>query len=163
MTHAQDITRRQSALAAGGFTAAVAAVSILGGLATASSVGTWYQTLAKPWFNPPDWIFGPVWTALYIMIAAAGWRVWRRIGFSDRPAFAAYGLQLALNLMWSVVFFALREPGAALLELALLWIAIAITLVRFWRHDKIAGLLFLPYIAWVSFAGALNAAIWRLN
>lgn len=154
---------RQSALAAAGFLAASFAVSALGGLATASSVETWYQTLAKPSFNPPNWVFAPVWTTLYIMIAAAGWRVWRKIGFSDRRAFAAYGAQLALNLLWSVLFFGLRQPGAAFAELIVLWLSIAATLALFWRHDRIAGLLFVPYLAWVSFAGVLNGAIWVLN
>lgn len=146
-----------------GFLAVCFAVSALGAYFTASSVGTWYQTLNKPSFNPPDWVFAPVWTALYVLIAAAGWRVWRRCGFSDRRAFALYGLQLGLNLMWSVLFFGMRNPGAAFLELALLWSAIVATLVLFWRSDRIAGALFAPYLAWVSFAGALNAAIWKLN
>ncbi len=154
---------RHSAIAAAGFLAACFAVSILGGLATASSVGTWYQTLAKPSFNPPDWIFAPVWTTLYVMIAVSGWRVWRKVGFADVRAFAIYGIQLTLNLMWSVLFFGLNAVGAAFLELLLLWLAIAATLVLFLRHDRLAGLLLTPYLAWVSFAGLLNASIWALN
>lgn len=153
----------QSVAGLAGFLAACFAVSALGAWATAGSVDTWYQTLNKPAFNPPNWIFGPVWTALYVMIAVAGWRVWRRRGFADRRAFAFYGLQLGLNLMWSIVFFGLQEVGAAFLELLVLWAAIAATLVLFWKHDKIAALLLAPYLAWVSFAGALNAAIWSLN
>jgi translocator protein len=153
----------RSAGALAGFLAACFAVSTLGALSTASGVDTWYPTLAKPPFNPPAWVFGPVWTTLYVMIAVAGWRVWRRVGFSDRRAFALYGLQLALNLMWSVVFFGLREIGAAFLELVLLWAAIAANAAAFRKHDRIAGLLLLPYLAWVSFAGVLNAAIWMLN
>lgn len=161
--HAPAASARTSALALAGFLALTFAVAALGGLATASGVGSWYQGLAKPAFTPPDWIFGPVWSAIYFMIAVAGWRVWRRAGFTDRAAFAAYGCQLALNLLWSVLFFALKLVGAAFLELVALWIAIAATLVLFWRVDRPAGLLFVPYLAWVSFAGALNAAIWRLN
>ena len=156
-------TAGHSALALLGFLAASFAVSALGGLATASSIKTWYPTLTKPSFNPPDWLFGPVWTALYLMIAIAGWRVWRRVGFTDRPAFAAFGAQLALNLMWPVLFFGLQKLGLALAGLVLLWISIAVTLRMFWRHDLIAALLFAPYLAWVTFAGALNAAIWSLN
>lgn len=154
---------RHSALAFSGFIAATFTVSILGGLATASSVDSWYQTLAKPSFNPPEWIFGPVWTTLYIMIAVSGWRVWRKIGFTDARAFAIYGIQLTLNLMWSVLFFGLNAVGAAFLELALLWLAIAATLVLFLKHDRLAALLLAPYLAWVSFAGLLNFSIWKLN
>lgn len=153
----------QSAAALIGFLAACFAVSALGALATASSVGTWYAALIKPSFNPPNTAFAPVWTTLYLFIAVAGWRVWRKIGFSDRRAYALYGVQLVLNLMWSILFFGLQMVGAALLELVLLWIAIAGTLAMFWKHDRIAGLLFAPYLAWVSFAGALTAAIWHLN
>lgn len=153
----------RSAAALGGFIAVGFAIGAAGSLATATSIETWYAGIEKPSFNPPNAVFGPVWTTLYLMIAIAGWRVWRRSGFSDRRAFALYSLQLLLNLMWSVLFFGLQDIGAAFFELVLLWIAIAATLVLFWRHDRIAGLLFVPYLAWVSFAGVLNAAIWRLN
>lgn len=154
---------RQSALALLAFLAASFAVSALGGLATAGSITTWYPTLAKPSFNPPNWLFGPVWTTLYIMIAVAGWRVWRRVGFTDKRAFAAFGAQLALNLLWPVLFFGLQALAFALAGLVLLWISIAVTLLMFWRHDRVAALLLAPYLAWVTFAGALNAAIWSLN
>jgi len=147
-----------------GFLAACLGVAALGGLATASSVDTWYPTLAKPSFNPPQWLFGPVWTTLYIMIAVAGWRVWRAAGFTAaRPAFTAYAAQLALNLTWSFIFFGLRAIGPALAELAVLLVSIIITLTLFWRHDRIAGMLFIPYAVWVAFAGVLNAAIVMLN
>lgn len=152
-----------SALVLLGFLAASFAVSALGGLATANSITTWYPTLAKPSFNPPNWLFGPVWSVLYIMIAVAGWRVWRRVGFTDKRAFAAFGVQLALNLSWPVLFFGLRSLGLALAGLVLLWISIIVTLLMFWRHDRVGALLFVPYLIWVSFAGALNAAIWSLN
>lgn len=89
--------------------------------------------------------------------------MWRRVGFTDRAAFAAFGAQLVLNLMWPVLFFGLQKLGLALAGLVLLWFSIAITLRMFWRHDRIAALLFAPYLAWVSFAGALNASIWSLN
>lgn len=154
---------QQSVLVFLGFLAASFVVSGLGGLATASSVGTWYQTLNKPSFNPPNWLFAPVWTTLYVMIAIAGWRVWRRVGFTDKRAFAAFAAQLVLNLLWSVLFFGLNRVGLALAELVLLWLSIATTLVLFRRHDKLAAILFAPYLAWVTFAGVLNAAIWTLN
>ncbi|MCC6914044.1 MAG: tryptophan-rich sensory protein [Rhodospirillaceae bacterium] len=146
-----------------GFLAACFAVSGLGAFATAGSVGAWYQTLAKPSFNPPDWVFGPVWTALYILIAVAGWRVWRKMGFSDHKAFAAYGGQLALNLLWSVLFFGIQQPAVAMIDLIVLWIAIAANMILFARHDRTAALLLAPYILWVGFAGVLNAAIVVLN
>lgn len=140
------------------------AVSALGAAATATSVGTWYRTLAKPSFNPPDWIFAPVWTVLYFMMALAAWRVWRRGGLRQaRSALTLFALQLALNLSWSVIFFGMRAIGAALVEIAVLLLAILATTVVFWRHDRVAGMLFLPYAAWVAFAAALNAALWRLN
>lgn len=153
----------RNALAAIAFLAACFAVLALGGLATASSVGTWYQTLAKPSFTPPDWVFGPVWTTLYILIAAAGWRVWRKTGFSDRAAFSVYSGQLFLNLLWSILFFGLRQPAFAMIDLIALWIAIAATMRLFARRDRAAAFLLTPYILWVSFAGALNAAIVVLN
>jgi tryptophan-rich sensory protein len=156
-------SRSHSAAALAGFLLAAFAVSAVGGTATGTSIDSWYPTLAKPAFNPPSWVFAPVWTVLYVAIAVAGWRVWRKIGFSDRRAFAAYALQLVLNMLWPILFFGLRALGAAFVELLLLWASVAVTLVLFWKHDRIAGLLFVPYLAWVSFAGALNAAIWRLN
>lgn len=107
--------------------------------------------------------FRAVWTLLYILIAVSGWRVWRKIGFTDIRAFAMYGIQLTLNLMWSLLFFGLNAVGAAFLELVLLWLAIAATLVLFLKYDRIAALLFAPYLAWVSFAGLLNVSIWMLN
>ena len=137
------------------------AVSAVGGAVTATSVGSWYPLLAKPAFNPPNWIFAPVWTALYFMMAIAAWRVWRRGG--ARRALSLFALQLALNLAWSIVFFGMHAVGAALLEILVLLLAILATTVVFWRSDRMAGLLFVPYAAWVAFAAILNAAIWQLN
>ena len=139
-------------------------VSAIGGAATASSVGSWYPTLAKPPFNPPNWIFAPVWTTLYFMMAIAAWRVWRRDGMREaRAALVLFALQLALNLTWSIVFFGLRAIGAALVEIIVLLLAILATTVVFWQRDRVAGMLFVPYAAWVAFATVLNAALWRLN
>ena len=139
------------------------AVSALGGWATSSSVGTWYAALAKPAFNPPDWIFAPVWSALYLMIAVAGWRAWRRGGGDARLALTVYAVQLALNLSWSFVFFGARLVGPALLVIAALLAAIVVNAVLFWRLDRLAGALLVPYAAWVCFAAVLNAALWGLN
>jgi tryptophan-rich sensory protein len=147
-----------------GFLAAVAVVAAVGGAATASSVGTWYPALAKPAWTPPSWLFGPVWTALYAAMAVAGWAVWRARGWRQgRGPLVLFALQLLLNAAWSGLFFGLRAPGLALLGIALLWGAILATLVAFWRVRPLAGALLVPYLAWVSFAAALNAAIWRLN
>ncbi len=139
------------------------AAAAIGGAITATSVDTWYATLAKPWFNPPAWVFGPVWTVLYAMMAAAAWLVWRRGRGVARPALALFVVQLALNVGWSGLFFGLRSPGLALIEIVLLWLAIAATAAAFARHDKVAAWLMLPYLGWVTFAAALNAAIWHLS
>ena len=139
------------------------AVAAIGGWVTAGSVSTWYPTLAKPGFNPPDWIFGPVWTALYALMAVAAWRVWRTLGTVRNRALVLYGAQLALNLLWSILFFGAHRIGHALIEIAILFAAIIATTIAFWRIDRPAGLCLMPYAAWVGFAALLNAAIWRLN
>ncbi len=146
-----------------GFVALCLAVGAAGGLATATSVATWYPTLAKPAFNPPNWVFGPVWTTLYVLMAIAAWRVWRSGAPGARLALGAWALQLALNLCWSLVFFGLQRIGAALAEILVLFAAIVLTAHLFWRIDRPAGALFAPYIAWVAFAAVLNTALWRLN
>jgi len=128
--------RGKSLVALAGFVALCFAVAAVGGAVTATSVGTWYAGLAKPSFNPPNWLFGPVWSALYLMVAVTGWRVWRRRGQSGaRVALAAWGLQLVLNLGWSFVFFGARMIGAALVEIVLLLVAILVTAVLSWRIE----------------------------
>ena len=140
------------------------AVSGIGGAITATSVGTWYQELQKPPFNPPDWVFAPVWTTLYLMMAVAGWRVWRvRPAGPGRVALAVFALQLALNLAWSFLFFGLRRIDLALVEILLLLLTIVATTVLFWRIDRVAGALFVPYGIWVVYAAALNGSLWLLN
>ncbi len=135
----------------------------LGAAFTNLSVGDWYRTLKKPSWNPPNAVFGPVWTALYIAMAAAAWLVWRT-GPPDRGrALAIFGIQLALNLAWSALFFGLRKPGLALVDIVLLWGAILATTIAFAGVSTVAAGLLLPYLAWVAFAAALNAAIVRLN
>jgi tryptophan-rich sensory protein len=157
-------TRAGDLLGLGGFLVLCLAISAIGGWITAQSVGTWYQTLQKPVFNPPDWLFAPVWTLLYLMIALAGWRVWRRVGLSGaRAGMVAYSAQLALNLAWSFLFFGGRMIGVALAEIMLLLAVICVNAALFWRIDRVAGWLLVPYAAWVAFACVLNLALWRLN
>jgi benzodiazapine receptor len=157
-------TRRQELVGLAGFVLLCLAGSALGGLATSSSVGTWYQTLAKPSFNPPDWVFAPVWTTLYIFMAIAGWRVWRTPNAQPGThALQVFYVQLALNLLWSFLFFGMQAIGLALVEIITLLVAIVVTTVLFWRIDRPAGVLFLPYIMWVAFASLLNSALWVLN
>lgn len=126
--------------------------------------GEWYAKIRKPSWNPPNWIFGPVWTTLYIMMAVAAWRVWRLDGSGGRrKALALFLAQLALNAAWTPLFFGLRQPGLAFAEIVLLWFAIGATTAVFIKLDRVAGWLMVPYLAWVSFATVLNAALWRLN
>jgi tryptophan-rich sensory protein len=155
----------KTSLALAGFIALCLAVGATGGAVTATSVGTWYAALEKPAFNPPDWVFAPVWTTLYVLMALAAWRVWLRGDEAPaaRPALGLWALQLALNLTWSFLFFGARSIGAALAEIAVLLAAIIATLVLSWRVDRAAGWLLVPYAAWVAFAAVLTAAIWRLN
>ncbi len=136
----------------------------IGGLLTAASVDDWYQTLAKPAWTPPDWVFGPVWSALYLMMAVAAWLVWRSTDWStSRGPLTLFGVQLALNVAWSGCFFALQRPGLALVELVVLLAAIVATTAAFWRNSRLAAVLMLPYLLWSTFALGLNFSIWRLN
>ena len=154
----------QRPLALVGFIAASFTAAAIGGAATATSVGTWYRALNKPPWNPPDWIFGPAWTVLYVLMAIAAWRVWRRTdGDVRRRTLLLFGAQLALNALWSVLFFGLRRPGFALVDVVALWSLLLVLQLRFTRIDRVAGGLWAPYLAWVSFASALNAAVWWLN
>jgi tryptophan-rich sensory protein/uncharacterized protein YbjT (DUF2867 family) len=136
----------------------------LGGALTATSVGGWYQDLVKPAWSPRDEVFRPVWTVLYLMMAMAAWLVWRRDGWSGaRPALALFGVQLVLNVGWSAIFFGLRSPGLALVEIVVLVVAVAATAVAFLGRSTAAALMMLPYLAWALFAAALNSSVWRLN
>ena len=141
-----------------------AAVAAAGGLATASSVNDWYPGLAKPGWTPPDAVFGPVWTVLYTVMGLSAWLVWlRRSQPGARAALRVYVAHLGLNLAWSVLFFGLRSPWAGLAGIALLLLALGETIRRFLAVRPLAGLLLLPYLAWVSFAAALNLAIALAN
>lgn len=140
------------------------AVAALGGYWTSLGLGAWYEGLRKPSWTPPNRVFGPVWTALYAAMAVAAWLVWRRRG-THRVALplGLFGLQLAMNLAWSGLFFALRSPGLAFGEIVPLWAAILATTVAFGRASRAAGWLMVPYLLWTSYAAALNLALWRLN
>jgi len=155
-------TSRYPALA--GFLAATFVAGAIGSAATFRHVRTWYPTLEKPIWTPPDWLFGPAWTFLYVAMSFAVWRVWRKSApAAARTTVTLYVVQLALNAMWSVLFFGLQRPDLALAEILLLWGLLVGLLVRFARIDRPAGVLWLLYVGWVTFALALNAAIWRLN
>jgi benzodiazapine receptor len=138
---------------------------VVGSIFTAAAIPAWYATLVKPSFSPPDWIFGPVWTLLYLMMGIALFLIIRD-GLSVRRikvAAAVFAVQLFLNGLWSYVFFGLRSPGWALAEISALWISIAVCIVLFLRISRAAGILLVPYLAWVTFAAVLNGAIWTLN
>jgi tryptophan-rich sensory protein len=126
--------------------------------------GDWYASLAKPAWNPPGWVFGPVWGVLYALMGLAAWLVWRRGGFAaQRRALSLFLVQLALNAAWSPLFFGLQRPDLAFGEILLLWLAIGATLLKFLRVNRTAGWLLALYLAWVTFAAVLNFTLWRMN
>lgn len=131
----------------------------------ARSLRTWYVALRKPAGSPPVSYFGPVWTALYFLMAVAAWNVWRVGGGWDGASLAItiFLIQLALNAAWSVIFFGVRWPGWALMEITLLWVVLLATMILFWRISILSGAVVVPYLAWVTYAAYLNAGIWRLN
>jgi len=141
------------------------AAGALGSVATGPSIATWYATLEKPWFTPPNWVFAPVWLTLFVLMGIAVFLVWRR-GLSNRQvkvAMAVFAVQLILNVLWSVAFFGLKSPLAGLVVIVILWVAILMTLLCFFKISRSAGFLLLPYIVWVSIAAVLNASILILN
>jgi translocator protein len=146
------------------FVALCLGIGALGAAVTATSVGTWYAELVKPSFNPPNKVFWPVWTVLYVLMGVAAWRVWRA---ADRETaqgpLSMFALQLALNLGWSVSFFGLERIGPSVAVILVLELTIVVTALAFRSIDRIAALLLVPYILWVAFAAVLNIAIWRLN
>ena len=145
-------------------TAFLAATFTAAGIGAFFVPGPWYETLVKPGWTPPNWLFGPVWTLLYVLIAASAWLVWREAGFSGaRWALAAFALQIVLNAAWSWLFFGLQRPDLALVDISLLVTTIVLMVVLYTPISRFAAGLLLPYLAWVSFATALNAAIWKLN
>lgn len=140
------------------------AVGALGSLATIPSIPTWYATLQRPALAPPNVVFGPVWTTLFLLMGIASYLVWRTgKGVRRTEALRVYGIQLALNLGWSLLFFGLHRPDLAAVEIVFLWLAILWNTILFFRISRVAGLLLVPYLGWVAFASYLNIAIWRLN
>lgn len=125
--------------------------------------GDWYRSLRKPSWCPPGWLFGPVWLVLYLSIAASGWIVWREGNAQGPLALTVFGVQLVFNALWPTIFFGLRRPGAACLEIACLWLSIAATIIAFQSISEMAAILLAPYLLWVSFAAALNLRIWQIN
>jgi tryptophan-rich sensory protein len=157
--HSRDGARGILALAL--FVLACLAVGALGGWITRPAIPAWYAGLAKPGWTPPDWLFAPVWTALYLAMAVAAWLVWRAQGW--RAPLWLWTAQLVLNCAWSLLFFGLRSPGLGLLDIVPQWLLILATTVAFWRVRPPAGALMAPLFAWVGYALALNLAVWRLN
>lgn len=146
------------------FVVAVAVAALVGSAATLPSIPTWYAALAKPGWTPPNQVFGPVWTVLYVLIAVAAWLVWRRGGWAGaRGALVLWLVQLVLNALWSVIFFGIHEVGWAMADIVLLWLALVATIVAFARHSWPAAFLLVPYLLWVSYAATLNAGVWSLN
>jgi len=146
------------------FVALCLGVAALGGIATATSVDTWYQGLQKPPFNPPNWVFAPVWTTLYVLMGVAACRVWRHSEAGGRRlALTLFAIQLVLNLAWSFLFFGMQRIDLALVDIVLLLLAVAATIALFWPIERLAGWLLVPYFLWVSFATALNTSLWLLN
>ena len=146
------------------FIAVCLAAGSLGAIATTPEIDGWYRTLAKPTWNPPAGVFGPVWTTLYVLMALAAWLVWKPAGFQAAALpLTLFGGQLVLNVAWSWIFFGMHQPGWAFVEIVILWLAIAATTWAFFRRSPLAGWLLVPYLAWVSFAAVLNFTIWRLN
>lgn len=164
----KKITNFSSALSS----VAVLVISILiaqtagaiGSIFTAKSIPTWYAGIEKPFFSPPNWLFGPVWVALYALMGIAAYLVWqKRQTAGAKQGLWLYLVHLAANALWSVIFFGLQNPGLAFVEILILWALILAVIWRFYKIRKTAGLILIPYIAWVTFAAFLNFAIWQLN
>lgn len=137
---------------------------LVGSFFTAPNIDNWYVFLERPSFAPPNWLFAPAWITLYTLMGIASFLVWQKRQFPRaRSALFFYLGQLLFNALWSIVFFGMQSPFLGFLVIIILWFLIVITLIKFWKTEKIAGLLFIPYILWVSFAAVLNFSIWQLN
>jgi len=136
-------------------------ISGIGSIFTSNSISTWYAELIKPSFNPPSWIFGPVWTILYLIIGISFYLIW--IKKFDKITYIIYGIQLLLNGLWTIIFFGFKSPFYALIEIILLWISILLTIIYFYKINKISAYLLIPYILWVTFATILNFSLFILN
>jgi len=142
----------------------VFSAGFIGSLFTTPNISTWYAFINKPSFSPPNWLFAPAWTLLYILMAISAFLIWQeRDNLKTKQALTFYGIQLILNTLWSIIFFGMHNPGLASLEIIILWLFILITLIKFYKINKTAGLLFIPYLLWVSFASILNLFVWMIN
>ncbi|MDG3003397.1 TspO/MBR family protein [Paludisphaera mucosa] len=149
-----------------GFLALTAAAAGIGSWATIPNIDSWYAQVRKPSWTPPNWVFGPAWTTLYLLMSVAAWRVWRRVDADPEARKNALGcwlFQLLLNAAWSWLFFGMHDTGLAFVELISMWLVILATLVAFVRIDRVAAVLMAPYLLWVTYAGSLNGAIFWLN
>lgn len=134
----------------------------IGSIFTTPNIESWYKNVVKPPIAPPNWVFGPVWTILFILMGVALYRVWMKKSLGDKKL-NWWWIQLGLNILWSILFFGYRNPGLAMVEIIVLWVAIYKTIVSFGKIDKLASKLLIPYLAWVTFASALNFGVWWLN
>ena len=146
-----------------GFIGSAFIAGAIGSWATIANVRAWYPLLHKPAWNPPNWLFAPVWSTLYVLMGVAIWRIWRCASAGSPGWVRLYFVQLAFNALWSVVFFGLKQPAWALVDIVALWGILVWMQISFWRLDRLAAALWVPYVLWVSFATVLNAAIVRLN
>jgi benzodiazapine receptor len=140
-------------------------IGSIGSIFTAPSITTWYASLAKPWFTPPNWLFAPVWITLFLLMGIALYLVWER-GLEKKEvklAVSIFGVQLVLNVLWSLIFFGLQLPFYAFIEIIILWIAILVTIIKFYQISRPAAVILLPYIIWVTIAASLNYYLWILN
>ncbi|HSG11499.1 MAG TPA: TspO/MBR family protein [Gammaproteobacteria bacterium] len=163
MNRTQPLSIAHQALGLSGSLLLVFAAAAIGGLASARA-GVFYTELVRPDWAPPGWLFGPVWSVLYVFMGVSAWLVWRARGFSAaRAALLLFMVQLAVNALWTWLFFVWHQGGLAFAEILLLWVLIVATIILFWRISKLAGVLLLPYLAWVTFASVLTYAIWQRN
>ena len=163
MKSGTQILPLRQAVMLGVFLAVCLGSGAVGSVVTTPQIPTWYASLSKPPWNPPSWVFAPVWSTLYVMMSVAAWLVWKEVGTLRGRGFLWFWIQLILNASWSFIFFGLKQPGWAFAEIVLLWLSIAATLWMFRRYSSLAALLLAPYLGWVTFAAYLNFAIWRLN
>lgn len=162
-SESQDVLPERSSGIASWFVFVVVCF-LVSAIGAAFPPGDWYASLQRPSFAPPNWVFGPVWTLLYLMIATAGWMVWKKRSTGNiRPAMLLFGIQLGLNSLWSYLFFGLHRPDLALVEIAVLWVMILATILAFRPHSGTSAILLVPYLLWVSFAAVLNYGFWSLN
>jgi tryptophan-rich sensory protein len=166
------VSYKRDSLRLGISIAAPLIAGVIGSIFTSESVSTWYQTIEKPSFSPPNWLFGPVWTTLYVLMGISLFLIWRATSTATFPtarrnrkiaAFIAFGSQLILNVLWSFIFFGLRSPQLAFAEIVILLISIMVTIVIFYKISRLAAVLMMPYAGWVTFASFLNLQIWLLN